>query len=67
MGPDSDPMAVLDARMRVRGTEGLRVIDCASIPFIPSANTNAIALALGHKAASILMTEESGGEVARAA
>jgi choline dehydrogenase len=67
MGPDGDPMAVLDARMRVRGTDGLRVIDCASIPFIPSANTNAIALALGHKAAAMIMADESGAEVARAA
>lgn len=58
MGPDSDPMAVLDPRMRVRGTEGLRVIDCASIPFIPSANTNAIALTLGSRAASLIMQDE---------
>ena len=57
MGRDDDPMAVLDTRLRVRGVEGLRVIDCAAIPFIPSANTNAIALALGNKAVSILMNE----------
>ena len=57
MGRDDDPMAVLDSKLRVRGVEGLRVIDCAAIPFIPSANTNAIALALGNKAVSILMNE----------
>jgi len=51
MGPDSDPMAVLDSRMRVRGVDGLRVIDCSAIPFIPSANTNAAALMLGRRAA----------------
>jgi choline dehydrogenase len=62
MGPDNDPMAVLDPRMRVRGTEGLRVIDCASIPFIPSANTNAIALTLGSKAASLIMQDERRNE-----
>ncbi len=51
MGPDGDPMAVLDAAMRVRGVANLRVIDCAAIPAIPSANTNAIAMVLGRKAA----------------
>ncbi len=51
MGPDGDPMAVLDPQMRVRGTANLRVIDCAAIPAIPSANTNAIAMVLGRKAA----------------
>lgn len=54
MGADGDPMAVLDTRMRVRGVDGLRVIDCASIPFIVSGNTNAIALALGSKAVSLM-------------
>jgi choline dehydrogenase len=57
MGPDGDLMAVLDTRLRVRGVEGLRVIDCAAIPFIPSGNTNAIALAMGEKAASIVMAD----------
>jgi len=51
MGPDGDLMAVLDHRMRVRGIGNLRVIDCSAIPFIPSANTNAAALMLGHRAA----------------
>jgi len=54
MGPDDDPMAVLDHRMRVRGIANLRVIDCSAIPFIPSANTNAAALMLGHRAAEFV-------------
>jgi choline dehydrogenase len=54
MGPESDSMAVLDHRMRVRGIENLRVIDCSAIPFIPSANTNAAALMLGHRAAEFV-------------
>lgn len=54
MGPDDDPMAVLDSRMRVRGIHGLRVIDCSAIPFIPSANTNAAAMMLGHRAAEFV-------------
>jgi choline dehydrogenase len=54
MGPDGDPMAVLDNRMRVRGIDGLRVIDCSAIPFIPSANTNAAAMMLGRRAAEFV-------------
>ena len=67
MGPDRDPMAVLDARLRLRGVDGLRVIDCAAIPFIPSGNTNAIALALGHKAATLIMQDEEGAAISQAA
>ena len=39
----------------MRGVEAVRVIDCAAIPFIPSGNSNAIALALGDKAASLVL------------
>jgi len=54
MGPDHDPMAVVDAQLRVRGVEGLRVIDCSIMPFIPSGNTNAPAMAVGSKAADLV-------------
>jgi choline dehydrogenase-like flavoprotein len=54
MGPDSDPMAVVGSDLRVRGIEGLRVIDCSIIPFIPSGNTNAPAMAIGSKAAEMI-------------
>ena len=54
MGPDSDPMAVVDARLRVRGIERLRVIDCSIMPQIVSGNTNAPAMAIGSKAASLI-------------
>lgn len=54
MGPESDPMSVVDGRLRVRGIDGLRVIDCSIIPFIPSGNTNAPAMAIGSKAASMI-------------
>lgn len=54
MGPDSDPMAVVGSDLRVRGIDGLRVIDCSIIPFIPSGNTNAPAMAIGSKAAEMI-------------
>ena len=57
MGPDGDSLAVLDTKLRVRGIEGLRVIDCSAMPFIPSGNTNAPALAMGDRAASIIRNE----------
>lgn len=54
MGPESDPMSVVGPDLRVKGIENLRVIDCSIIPFIPSGNTNAPAMAIGSKAASLI-------------
>ncbi|WP_323012934.1 GMC family oxidoreductase, partial [Devosia sp.] len=53
-GPDGDPAAVLDGQLRVRGIEGLRVIDCSVMPTIVSGNTNAPAMAIGSKAANLI-------------
>ena len=50
MGADGDPLAVLDPRCRVRGTEGLRVLDASAMPLLPSANTNAPTMALADRA-----------------
>lgn len=55
MGPANDPLAVLDASLRVKGVEGLRVIDASAMPFIPSGNTNAPTMALAHKAVDFLV------------
>jgi choline dehydrogenase len=57
MGRDDDPYAVIDSKLRVRGIEGLRVIDCAAMPAIPSGNTNAPVLALADRAVSLIMGE----------
>ena len=54
MGPDGDALAVLDAKLRVRGIEGLRVIDASAMPFIPSGNTNAPTMALAARAIDFL-------------
>ncbi|MDP3160768.1 MAG: GMC oxidoreductase, partial [Reyranella sp.] len=40
MGRDDDPMAVVDTSGRVRGVQGLRVVDASVFPVVPCANTN---------------------------
>ena len=40
MGVDDDPMAVTDNAGRVRGVDGLRVVDASIFPVVPCANTN---------------------------
>ncbi len=55
MGPDFDPMAVLDERLRVRGVNGLRVFDCSVMPTIVSGNTNAPVLAIADRAVKLMM------------
>ncbi len=55
MGADGDPMAVLDARMRVRGVDGLLVCDMSAAPEIPAGNTNAPAMMLGDRCADLVM------------
>jgi choline dehydrogenase len=53
MGSDAD--AVVDPQLRVRGIEGLRVIDASVMPTVTSANTNAAALMIGEKGAELLL------------
>jgi len=55
MGADGDPMAVLDARMRVRGIENLRVCDMSAVPNINAGNTNAPAMMLGDRCADFIL------------
>lgn len=52
MGRADDPMAVLDSRLRLRGVQGLRVVDAGAMPTITSGNTNSPTLMLAEKAAA---------------
>jgi choline dehydrogenase-like flavoprotein len=64
MGPDGDPMAVLDAAMRVRGVDNLRVADMSACPNINSGNTAAPAMMLGDRCAEFILSDPmaaSGG------
>jgi choline dehydrogenase len=54
MGPNSDPTAVVDDQLRVRGLERLRVVDASIMPTMPSANLNASVLMLAEKAADMI-------------
>jgi len=58
MGVDGDPSAVLDGRLRVRGTEGLRVIDASAMPRITSGNTNSPTLMIAEKGAEMVLKDE---------
>jgi choline dehydrogenase len=56
MGPASDPMAVLDSRMRVRGVSRLRICDLSAMPNINAGNTNAPAMMLGSRCAELALS-----------
>ncbi len=55
----SDPMAVVDARLRVHGVAGLRVADASIMPTLTSGNTNAPAIMIGEKAADLVLKDAS--------
>ena len=54
MGADNDPAAVLDSRLRVRGVQGLRVVDAGAMPTITSGNTNSPTLMMAEKAVDLI-------------
>lgn len=60
MGVDSDPMAVLDGRLRVRGVDGLRVIDASAMPLITSGNTASPTLMIAEKGAEFILEDARG-------
>jgi choline dehydrogenase len=57
MAPASDPNAVVDARLRVHGLDGLRVADAAIMPEIVRGNTHAASVLIGEKAADLLLDD----------
>ena len=55
MGPGSDPTAVVDARLRVHGVDGLRVVDASIMPQIVSGNTSSPTVMIAEKAAEFII------------
>lgn len=64
MGPDGDPMAVLDNRLRVRGVSGLRVVDASVMPEIISGNTSAPTMMIAERAARFILEDAATSNIA---
>ncbi|MBL8354695.1 MULTISPECIES: GMC family oxidoreductase [Delftia] len=56
----SDALAVVDARLRVHGMAGLRVVDCSVMPTLVSGNTNAPVVMMAEKAADMVREDRHG-------
>jgi choline dehydrogenase len=61
MGPDSDPLAVVDPRLRVRGVRALRVADGSALPFLPAINPCITTMMIGEKCSQMLTEDVQAG------
>ena len=57
MGKDDDPMSVVDNNGRVKGVQGLRVVDASIFPVVPCANTNFPTLMAAEKIAEAMQSQ----------
>jgi choline oxidase len=61
MGPASDPLAVVDPRLRVRGAQRLRIADGSILPFLPAINPCITTMMIGEKCAEMLREDARAG------
>src|SRR5205807_10245082 len=61
MGPDPDPLAVVDPRLRVRGIRSLRIADGSILPFLPAINPCITTMMIGEKCADMLKEDAQRG------
>lgn len=59
MGPDEDPLAVVDGRLRVRGLKGLRVADASIFPTLPTVNPMITVLMVAERAADLIKEDDT--------
>jgi choline dehydrogenase len=62
-----DELAVVDSELRVRGLEGLRVVDASVMPTVTRGNTNAPVVAIAERAADLMRGRLAGAAQAPAA
>jgi choline dehydrogenase len=55
-----DELAVVDARLRVRGVTGVRVADASVMPAVPSGNCHTAIVAIAEKAADMIKEDSHG-------
>lgn len=67
IGADDDPMAVLDSRFRVRGVQGLRVVDASVFPKIPGYFIVSAIYMISEKAADVIIEDAGGPQKAQKA
>jgi choline dehydrogenase-like flavoprotein len=65
MGPQQDPMAVVDQRLRVHGIDGLRVADASIMPNIIGGNTSAPSVMIGERAAAFILDTVGSNSASR--
>jgi choline dehydrogenase-like flavoprotein len=58
MAPNSDPMGVVDSRLRVRNCKGLRVADLSILPILNNGHPQIFAYAIGEKVASMILQDD---------
>jgi choline dehydrogenase len=61
MGPDSDPTAVVDPRLRVRGVGALRIADGSILPFLPAINPCITTMMIGEKCSDLIKEDAAVG------